>query len=81
MPNLPVYKVKPQSGKGKFKVIHRDNLLPIVRLPVLDNMEYVQIRPVAQVQRPKRAITDHSTQMECGTSTEFSDLECDWPQR
>lgn len=29
MPYLPVYKVKPQSGKGKLKTLHRDNLLPI----------------------------------------------------
>ena len=39
--NLPVYKLKPESGKGKLKTLHRDKLLPIgesVRIPVLDTM-------------------------------------------
>lgn len=29
MPNLPVYKVKPEHGRGGVKTIHRDHLLPI----------------------------------------------------
>lgn len=87
MPNLPVYKVKPQSGKGKLKTLHRDNLLPIgdfVRFPVLDNTEDAQLRSTTRVndhKRNKSATTDHSIQIEHGTSTESSDLECDRPHR
>lgn len=87
IPNLPVYKVKPRSGKCKLKTLHGDNLLPIgdfVWLPVLDNMKDVQTRPAAQVsglKRPKRTITDHPSPMEYETSTESSDLACNWPKR
>lgn len=36
MPNLPVYRVKPEDGRGGVKTLHRDHLLPIgqlVRMP------------------------------------------------
>lgn len=36
LPNLPVYRLKPESGKGIVKTLHRDHLLPIgflVRMP------------------------------------------------
>ncbi|XP_053274167.1 uncharacterized protein LOC128436464 [Pleuronectes platessa] len=39
MPNLPVYKVKPEDGGGGVKTLHRDHLLPIgqlVRMPTVD---------------------------------------------
>lgn len=87
MPNLPVYRVKPQSGTSKLKTLHRHNLLPIgelVQMPVLDNTEDVQPRPATREnvhKRHKIAKTDHSVPMQGGTSTESSDLECDWPQK
>ncbi|KAK1877129.1 Vicilin-like antimicrobial peptides 2-2 [Dissostichus eleginoides] len=87
MPNLPVYKLKPQSGKGKLKTLHRDNLLPIgdlVRIPAIDNTEDVPTRPATRAnghKRHKRATTDHPIQLEGEMSTEASDLECDWPHR
>lgn len=87
MPNLPVYRVKPVDGKGKFKTLHRDNLLPIgdlVRIPVLDNTEDVPKRAVTRSRafnRQKRSTTDHVVQREHNTSTDSSDLECEWPTR
>lgn len=39
MPNIPVYKVKPEDGGGGVKTLHRDHLLPIgqlVRMPTLE---------------------------------------------
>ena len=36
LPDLPVYRVRPESGMGKQRTIHRDNILPIgslVRIP------------------------------------------------
>ena len=83
MPNLPVYKIKPQSGKGKMKTLLRHHLLPIrdfVWIPVPDNTEVVQTRPSAKVHAKKsheRAKAEHSMPMECGKSTESSDIECD----
>lgn len=44
----------------------------------------MQTRPEDQVNvhnRHKRAIADHSEQIECGTSTGSSDLECDCTYR
>uniref|UniRef100_A0A8C6M8E9 Gypsy retrotransposon integrase-like protein 1 n=1 Tax=Nothobranchius furzeri TaxID=105023 RepID=A0A8C6M8E9_NOTFU len=44
LPNLLVYKLKTQDGKGKVKTLHRDNLLPIgdlVRIPRPDEVEEV----------------------------------------
>lgn len=81
MLNLSVYKVKPQVGKGKFKTLHRDNLLPIgkfVRMPVLDATEDVPTRPETCANgrdRHKRVTPNHSTPRECETSAESSDLE------
>lgn len=31
-PNLPVYRVKPETGNGRVKTLHRDQLLPIGQL-------------------------------------------------
>ncbi|KAK1880667.1 Protein unc-79 like [Dissostichus eleginoides] len=79
--------LKPQSGKGKLKTLHRDNLLPIgdlVRIPAIDNTEDVPTRPATRAnghKRHKRAKTDHPIQLEGEMSTEASDLECDWPHR
>lgn len=48
LPNLPVYKVKPEQGTGSVKTLHRDHLLPIgylVRIP--DNSEQTErVRPL-----------------------------------
>ncbi|KAL1264128.1 hypothetical protein QQF64_004483 [Cirrhinus molitorella] len=32
LPNLPVYRVKPEAGPGRIKTLHRDQLLPIGQL-------------------------------------------------
>lgn len=85
MPNLPVYKVKPQNGRGKFKTLHRDNLLPIgeyVRIPVSDKPLEVHTRSAASPKtRSKRATTEHSKQVAYEMSTESSDFEWEFPQR
>lgn len=49
LPNLPVYRVKPEQGPGVVKTLHRDHLLPIgymVRLPVTSQGPANRIRPV-----------------------------------
>lgn len=85
MPNLPVYRVKPLNEKGRLKTLHRDNLLSIgdrVRIPVPDNTENVPKRPSSRVlNRHKRSTPDYTAQRECNTSSDSSDLECEWPVR
>ncbi|KAI3354871.1 hypothetical protein L3Q82_004669 [Scortum barcoo] len=42
MPNLPVYKVKPETGGGGVKTLHRDHLLPIGQLEFTDSSSDVE---------------------------------------
>ena len=81
MPNLPVYKLKPENGKGKLKTLHRDHLLPIgelVRMPELDKDEELPSKPRTRAQvRSKSKTSDHSVQQE----SESSESELEYPQR
>lgn len=48
LPNLPVYRVKPESGHGVVRTLHRDHLLPIgilVRIPELTEGSCLPRRP------------------------------------
>ena len=85
LPNLPVYKVKPQNGNGKVKTLHRDNLLPIgdlVRIPMPDDEEVVQRKPHTRSNVHKSKHFDqHSSQMESELSSESSDFEYPTPRR
>lgn len=50
LPNLPVYRIKPEDGHGVVKTMHRDHLLPIgqlVRLPRSER-EPSPVRPVTR---------------------------------
>lgn len=56
LPNLPVYRVKPDRGPGSIKVIHRDHLLPIgylVRFSVPSEKRNQSKPPVTRAQRAK----------------------------
>lgn len=85
LPNLPVYRVKPQNGNGKVKTLHRDNLLPIgdlVRIPMQDEDEGVQRKPLTRSKVHRRPNSDqHLTQMESELSSESSDFEYVQPRR
>ncbi|XP_034560089.1 uncharacterized protein LOC117827597 [Notolabrus celidotus] len=85
LPNLPVYKLKPQNGTGKVKTLHRDNLLPIgdlVRIPMQDEVEEVQRKPPTRRSlRSEHTPVVHSAQMESGLSSDSSDFEYARPQR
>ncbi len=57
LPNLPVYRVKPEWGPGIVKTLHRDHLLPIgymVRLPVISQEPTKRQRPVTRASRVER---------------------------
>ena len=45
-PDIPVYEVKPETGRGRVKVLHRNLLLPIPCLPVEKPKNDVKPKPV-----------------------------------
>lgn len=56
LPNLPVYKIKPERGMGAEKTIHRNHLLPIgylVRIAGDENEVGLQQRPASRALRQK----------------------------
>lgn len=56
LPNLPVYKIKPERGMGAEKTIHHNHLLPIgylVRLPGDESEVEPQRRPVTRAFQQK----------------------------
>lgn len=72
LPNLPVYRIKPERGTGVTRTIHRDHLLPIgylVRFPAPTEKESPPKRPTTRAQRAK-----------CDNETlqQTSEAEGDW---
>ncbi|XP_037833479.1 uncharacterized protein LOC119617377 [Kryptolebias marmoratus] len=64
LPDLPVYRVKPESGMGKLRTIHRDNVLPIgslVRVSEDSDVQQQTTRPVTRSQRKSRTRQPHGT--------------------
>uniref|UniRef100_A0A8C4TAC5 Gypsy retrotransposon integrase-like protein 1 n=1 Tax=Erpetoichthys calabaricus TaxID=27687 RepID=A0A8C4TAC5_ERPCA len=54
LPNLPVYRIKPENGIGVVKTMHRDHLLPIgqlVRIPTAPRVEKSSRRPMTRGRR------------------------------
>lgn len=57
VPNLPVYKIRPENGKGSLKTFHRDHLLPIgrfVRMPQIEDDINLPRRPTTRADTQKR---------------------------
>ena len=48
LPDLPAYRVKPDSGMGKLRTLHRDNILPIGELVRIADEEQDAPLPVAR---------------------------------
>ncbi|XP_041837251.1 uncharacterized protein LOC121637270 [Melanotaenia boesemani] len=64
LPDLPVYRVQPEKGKGIVKTLHRDHLLPIgylVRFPSDLGEERLPQRPVTRF-HPKQKSAEESNQ-------------------
>lgn len=76
LPNLPVYKVKPEQGPGNFKTLHRDHLLPIgylVRLP--ENTQPTErVKPPVTRQRQRRK-SENDSKSEQSNSESDSEYE------
>lgn len=67
LPNLPVYRVKPERGTGIVRTVHRDHLLPIgymVRMSA----------PSEKTARPKRPRT-RAQQVRCEDESQTQNLE------
>jgi len=91
LPNLPVYKVRPEHGSGVLKTLHRDHLLPIgymVRMSNPSDDTNSVRRPVTRTQRTlKRQPTmseesgTESSGLECETVYKLPDLDMDEVRR
>uniref|UniRef100_A0A672FVX5 Gypsy retrotransposon integrase-like protein 1 n=1 Tax=Salarias fasciatus TaxID=181472 RepID=A0A672FVX5_SALFA len=79
LPNLPVYRVKPEYGSGSTKTLHRDHLLPIgylVRMSDPPEEEEPVRRPVTRSLRNRQnQRTTQPTQTEDDTASSDSELE------
>ncbi|KAL7831371.1 hypothetical protein SRHO_G00308740 [Serrasalmus rhombeus] len=54
MPGLPVFRLRPQSGEGPTKILHRNHLLPIGEVRFRDDPEIVPLQaPLRRSQRKK----------------------------
>lgn len=66
LPNLPVYRIKPERGLGAVKTVHRNHLLPIgylVRLPEDDSECESWQRPVTRASRkPGTAVQSNNNE-------------------
>ena len=57
LPNLPVYRVQPESGTGVVKTLHRDHLLPVgdlVRFPYYQNNDKEAPEPLSKGRATRR---------------------------
>ncbi|XP_053301840.1 uncharacterized protein LOC128460622 [Pleuronectes platessa] len=78
LPNLPVYKVKPEHGTGVVKTLHRDHLLPIGYMVRMfnpsDDTNSVR-RPVTRAQLTRKRQSTKSTDKVEESDTESSSSE------
>ncbi|KAJ8375794.1 hypothetical protein SKAU_G00063740 [Synaphobranchus kaupii] len=86
LPNLPVYRVKPEEGKGGVRTMHRDHLLPIsqsIRMPEVKAHGESPVRPKTRLQMTNRLQRKwektHEVRQEDTESS--SDMECERTHR
>lgn len=81
LPNLPVYRVKPEHGPGVVKTLHRDHLLPIgymVRMSLPSDDTNLARRPVTRsrhAQKSPQAIKHADPTEESDTMSSDAELE------
>lgn len=85
MPNLPVFRVRPEGGRGGVKTIHRDHLLPIgpslriptgqsgAEAPARPKMRETNIRKMKHTSKPKECLGE--------AAESSSEVESDRPGR
>uniref|UniRef100_A0A8C2CR87 Gypsy retrotransposon integrase-like protein 1 n=1 Tax=Cyprinus carpio TaxID=7962 RepID=A0A8C2CR87_CYPCA len=82
MPNIPVYKVKPEDGGGGVKTLHRDHLLPIgqlVRMPTLEmeDKSHVKTRSRTRAETQQRSKKVLPEEQEARQELQFTDSSSD----
>lgn len=79
LPNVPVYKIKPERGMGVEKTIHRNHLLPIgylVRLPVDDGEEQPPQRHVTRSQqKSKEQLQSNNHEEDMSSESEYEEAQ------
>ncbi|KAK7945434.1 hypothetical protein WMY93_001162 [Mugilogobius chulae] len=78
LPNLPVYKVKPEQGPGSVKTLHRDHLLPIgylVRMP--ENTQPTE-RVKPPVTRRQYSVRHRHSDSESKSDHSYSDSDSEY---
>ncbi|XP_072880886.1 uncharacterized protein [Hemitrygon akajei] len=85
MPNLPVYRVKPEDGKGPIKVLHRNHLLPLGQAVQVDTEPEWEITPSTRTLRGRREREEPAAEergrvprLEMATDSEEDDSD-EWP--
>ncbi|CAI5659742.1 unnamed protein product [Oreochromis niloticus] len=54
MPNLPVFRLKPEDGDGPIKILHRNHLLPLGKRICLDPESHTDLTPTRRVLRRRK---------------------------
>lgn len=75
MPNLPVFRVRPEGGRGGVRTIHRDHILPIepsVRVPPGPACEEVPVRPRTRAISKRQRQSIRSQREEAPETTDSS---------
>jgi len=54
MPNLPVFRLKPEDGESPIKILHRNHLLPLGKRICSDPVSNTDVTPAKRVLRQRR---------------------------
>ncbi|KAI4883695.1 hypothetical protein NFI96_009130 [Prochilodus magdalenae] len=76
LPNLPVYRVRPENGYGVVKTLHRDHLLPIgylVRMPRTETRVDHPQKPTTRTQNVRKP--DETVQLNLTLNEEDTDSD------
>ncbi len=73
-PDVPVYEVQKESGKGPVKTLHRNLLLPFMSIPCVDTEEAVQ-SPSQTMEKTPRRKTRQTSAVSAESDSE-SDSSC-----
>ena len=76
--NIPVYKVRKESGKGQEKTLHRNMLLPFSIIPLTSELDdsLLSDRNVSQAPKRRKAdkVSDFDTSSEESSESEAASL-------
>ena len=78
MPNLPVFRLKPEDGDGPIKILHRNHLLPLGKRICSDPVVHTDVTPAKRVPRQrKRKEHRDKPENEKSPSWKMPDKDCE----